>query len=83
MFSFPGDNLSKYQSIFTKLGMCIDIKEIWFGIANFGRYMIVAENYRFTFLFLFRSRSEKGSTLKTKNFLPNRKTAPFGEIISF
>ena len=34
LFSFPGDNLSKHQWIFTKLGMCIDIMEIWFGIAN-------------------------------------------------
>ena len=34
IFSFPDDNLSKYQWIFTKLGMCIDIVEIWFGIAN-------------------------------------------------
>ena len=34
VFSFPGDNLSKDQWIFTKLGMCIDIVEIWFGIAN-------------------------------------------------
>ena len=33
-FSFPDDNLSKQQWIFTKLGMCIDIVEIWFGIAN-------------------------------------------------
>ena len=33
-FSFPDDNLSKYQWIFTKLGVCIDIVEIWFGIAN-------------------------------------------------
>ena len=33
-FSFPDDNLSKRQWIFTKLGMCIDIVEIWFGIAN-------------------------------------------------
>ena len=31
--SFP-DNLSKHQWIFTKLGVCIDIVEIWFGIAN-------------------------------------------------
>ena len=31
---FPYDNLSKHQWIFTKLGMCIDIVEIWFGIAN-------------------------------------------------
>ena len=34
IFSFPDDNLSKYQWIFTKLGMCIDIVKIWFGIAN-------------------------------------------------
>ena len=33
-FSFMDDNLSKHQWIFTKLGMCIDIVEIWFGIAN-------------------------------------------------
>ena len=33
-FLFPDDNLSKHQWIFTKLGMCIDIVEIWFGIAN-------------------------------------------------
>ena len=33
-FSFPDNNLSKHQWIFTKLGMCIDIVEIWFGIAN-------------------------------------------------
>ena len=34
IFPFPNDNLSKHQWIFTKLGMCIDIVEIWFGIAN-------------------------------------------------
>ena len=34
IFSFPDDNLSKLQGIFTKLAICIDIKEIWFGIAN-------------------------------------------------
>ena len=33
-YSFPDDNLSKHQWIFTKLGMCIDIMEVWFGIAN-------------------------------------------------
>ena len=33
-YSFPDDNLSKHQWNFTKLGMCIDIVEIWFGIAN-------------------------------------------------
>ena len=33
-FSFPGDNFSKFQWIFINLGMCIDIVDIWFGIAN-------------------------------------------------
>ena len=33
-FSFLDDNLSKHQWIFAKLGMCTDIVEIWFGIAN-------------------------------------------------
>ena len=32
--SFPDDNLSKRQWIFTKFGLCIDVVEIWFGIAN-------------------------------------------------
>ena len=32
--SFPDDNLSKHQWIFTKLGKCIDIMEVWFGNAN-------------------------------------------------
>ena len=32
IFSFPGDNLSKCQGILTKLGTCIDKKEIWFRI---------------------------------------------------
>ena len=31
---FQDDNLSKHQLIFTKLGMRIDIVEIWYGIAN-------------------------------------------------
>ena len=34
IFSFPDDNLTKHQQIFTKLSMCIHIVEIWFGIAN-------------------------------------------------
>ena len=34
VFSFPDYNLSKLRWIFTKLGMCIDIVEIWFGITN-------------------------------------------------
>ena len=32
--SFSDDNLSKYQWIFTKLSMAIDIVEIWIGIGN-------------------------------------------------
>ena len=34
VFSFLDDNLGKYQWISTILGLCIDIVEIWFGIAN-------------------------------------------------
>ena len=34
VFSFPDDNLSKCQWIFTKLGVSIDIMEIWYGIVN-------------------------------------------------
>ena len=34
VFSFPDDNLSKCQWIFTKLGVCIDIVEIWLGTVN-------------------------------------------------
>ena len=33
-FSFLDDNLSKCQGILIKLGTCIDIEEIRFGIAN-------------------------------------------------
>ena len=34
IFSFPDGNLSKCQGILTKLGTCIDLKEILFGIAD-------------------------------------------------
>ena len=34
IFSSPFDNVSKYQWIFTKLDMCIDIVAIWFEIGN-------------------------------------------------
>ena len=34
IFLFPDDNLSKLQRILIKLAIYIDIKEIWFGIAN-------------------------------------------------
>ena len=32
IFSFPDVNLCKCEGILTKLGTCIDIKEIWFGL---------------------------------------------------
>ena len=34
VFSFQDDNFSKFLWIFTKLGVCIDIMEIWFRIVN-------------------------------------------------
>ena len=34
VFPFLDNNFSKFQWIFTKFGICIDIVEIWFGIAN-------------------------------------------------
>ena len=34
IFSFPDDNLRKSQGILTKLGTCIDMKEIRFVNAN-------------------------------------------------
>ena len=44
VFSFQGNNLSKCQWISTKLGMCIDIVEIWFGIAS-GQILSIFDNY--------------------------------------
>ena len=32
VFSFPDNNLSKFQWIFAKLGMCLAIVEIWLGL---------------------------------------------------
>ena len=60
IFLLPDDNLSKCQGILIKLGTCIDIKKIWFGIAN-GQILsfltelsvcntIMAGYYHFTFL---------------------------------
>ena len=34
VFSFPDDNLRTYYWIFNKLGVCIDIVDMWFGIVN-------------------------------------------------
>ena len=58
VFSFLGDNLSKYRFIFTKLGMCIDIVDICFGIANGRMSSIFTELFdRNTFLFYFQDNN--------------------------
>ena len=44
IFSFPDDNFSKYQWIFTELGMCIDIEETWYGIAD-GQISSIFDSY--------------------------------------
>ena len=44
IFSFLNDNLSKYQWIVTKLGMCVYIVEIWSGIVN-GQYLSINNEY--------------------------------------
>ena len=44
IYLFTDDNLSKCQRILTKLGTCIDIKEIWFGIAN-GQILSMFDSY--------------------------------------
>ena len=41
--SFPDDNLSKHQWIFTKVGMCIDIVEMWFGMLMGKLHQILTE----------------------------------------
>ena len=57
-FSFPGDNLSKYQWIFTKLGLCIDIIVIWLGIANGQIWSIFDElSARDTSIFSFQDNN--------------------------
>ena len=42
--SFLDYNFCEYQWIFTKLGMCIDIVEICFGIAN-GQISSIFDSY--------------------------------------
>ena len=75
-FSFPDDNLSKHQWIFTKFGMCIDIVEIWFGIANGQTSSIfhgvicprqMAGYYSLTFLFTLPGTYQKQNILLLMN----------------
>ena len=58
LYSFPDNNLSKYQWIFTKLGICIDIVEIWFWITN-GQSSSIFDSYLPSTLpyFCFRTRT--------------------------
>ena len=43
-FSFTDDNLSKHQWIFTKLGMCIDILEIWLSALDTSIFLFPDDN---------------------------------------
>ena len=43
--SFPDNDLSNNQWIFTKLDMCINIVEIWLGIANGRIWSIFLRSY--------------------------------------
>ena len=43
VFLFLDDNFSKCQWFFAKVGMCIGIVEIWFGIANGQIYQFLME----------------------------------------
>ena len=53
VFSFQDDNLRKFQLIFTKLGLHIDILEFWFGLlmGNFCPFLsYVLDTFVFSFL---------------------------------
>ena len=50
IFSFPDDNLSIYQGILTKLAICIDIKEICFGIANGQIFTVICPRHAHIFV---------------------------------
>ena len=57
VFLFLDNNLGRSQWIFTKLDVCIDVVESWFGMGKFHQFvselsahdMITAGYYRFTF----------------------------------
>ena len=83
IFLFPDNYLSKCQRILTKLGTCIDIKEIQFAIAyaQFRQFLtelsardtLMAGYFRFMFLFSFFQRTDLEqsywvSTNKTINY---------------
>ena len=47
------DNLSKCQWIFTKLGICIDLVDIWFGVANGQFFLFLTVIWPSPSVFLF------------------------------
>ena len=67
-FSFPDDNLSKHQWIFTKHGMCFDIVEILFGIAD-GQISSIFDSYLPKTRPCFRFRTI--TWVNNKGFSPN------------
>ena len=65
VFSFLDNCLCKHQSIFTKLGMCMDIMKIWFGTANgqissiFDRVICLPFLHTFQLILLIRKQVKK------------------------
>ena len=63
IFLFPDDNLSKFKGILDKFGTCIDIKEIWFRMANgqissiFDSYLSRHDNGRVLSFFILLTRA--------------------------
>ena len=61
-FSFPDYSFNKCQWIFTKLGVCIDIVKIWFGIAD-GQISSIFDSYVSVFALLDDNFSKYGFSL--------------------
>ena len=58
-FSFPDDNLSKHQWIFTKSGVCIDIMGIWYELLKGEFHQILTElSAQFFFVILGQNLSK-------------------------
>ena len=83
IFSFPDNNLSKCQGILTKLGTCIDMKEVWFLIANeqilsmFGRVIclrntIMAGYYSLTVFFILLNNIQNVHVQGQSIFSPSK-----------
>ena len=70
VFSFSGDNFSKWQWIFMKLGVCIDIVEIWLGIA-YGQISLIFDSYLSAIRPYFRFRFQMINWVNVSRFSPN------------